>query len=62
VQFLANAEQRTLPLEMFTGLREQLSPAITAAATLMMGLSILLLIVANLLARRSRQNASALAE
>ena len=43
VQFLANAEQRTLPLEMFTGLREQLSPAITAAATLMMALSILLL-------------------
>src|SRR5208337_3423494 len=33
VQFLANANQRTLPLEMFTGLREQLSPAITAAAT-----------------------------
>jgi putative spermidine/putrescine transport system permease protein len=62
VQFLASAEQRTLPLEMFTGLREQLSPAITAAATLMMGLSILLLIVANVLARRSRRNASALAE
>jgi putative spermidine/putrescine transport system permease protein len=61
VQFLANAQQRTLPLEMFTGLREQLSPAITAAA-LMMGLSILLLIVANLLARRSRQNSAALAE
>jgi putative spermidine/putrescine transport system permease protein len=61
-QFLANASQRTLPLEMFTGLREQLSPAITAAATLMMGLSILLLIVANLLARRSQRNASALAE
>jgi hypothetical protein len=36
VQFLANANQRTLPLEMFIGLREQLSPAITAAATLMM--------------------------
>ncbi|SFO50515.1 putative spermidine/putrescine transport system permease protein [Bradyrhizobium sp. Ghvi] len=62
VQFLANAQQRTLPLEMFTGLREQLSPAITAAATLMMGLSILLLIVANLLGRRSRQSGSALAE
>src|SRR5271170_8170646 len=62
VQFLANAEQRTLPLEMFTGLREQLSPAITAAATLMMGLSILLLIVANVLARRSQRNAAALAE
>jgi putative spermidine/putrescine transport system permease protein len=62
VQFLANAEQRTLPLEMFTGLREQLSPAITAAATLMMGLSILLLIVANLLARRSRRNTGAASE
>jgi putative spermidine/putrescine transport system permease protein len=59
-QFLAGTTQRTLPLEMFTGLREQLSPAITAAATLMMLLSILLLIVANLLARRSRRNAAAL--
>ncbi|WP_342358733.1 ABC transporter permease [Terrarubrum flagellatum] len=56
-QFLASAEQRTLPLEMFTGLREQLSPAITAAATMMMGLSIILLMVANLLARQSRRRA-----
>jgi putative spermidine/putrescine transport system permease protein len=51
VQFLASADQRTLPLEMFLGLREQLSPAITAAATLMMMLSILLLVVAQLLRR-----------
>jgi putative spermidine/putrescine transport system permease protein len=42
VQFIANAAQRTLPLEMFTGLREQLSTAITAAATLVMGLFIML--------------------
>lgn len=56
-QFLASADQRTLPLEMFTGLREQLSPAITAAATMMMGLSILLLLVANLLSRRSKRMA-----
>jgi putative spermidine/putrescine transport system permease protein len=62
VQFLANADQRTLPLEMFTGLREQLSPAITAAATLMMTLSIMLLIVANLLARRSRNRAAVIPE
>ncbi|MER8388656.1 ABC transporter permease [Mesorhizobium sp. M0166] len=55
VQFLASANQRTMPLEMFIGLREKLSPAITAAATLMMGLSIILLVVANLLARRSRR-------
>ncbi|MFD1983828.1 ABC transporter permease [Mesorhizobium newzealandense] len=55
VQFLASANQRTMPLEMFIGLREKLSPAITAAATLMMGLSIVLLVVANLLSRRSQR-------
>ena len=54
VQFLASASQRTMPLEMFIGLREKLSPAITAAATLMMGLSIVLLVVANILARRGQ--------
>ncbi|RWN57195.1 ABC transporter permease [Mesorhizobium sp.] len=54
-QFLASANQRTMPLEMFIGLREKLSPAITAAATLMMALSILLLVVANVLARRGKQ-------
>ncbi|BCH08762.1 polyamine ABC transporter permease [Mesorhizobium sp. 131-3-5] len=54
VQFLASAGQRTMPLEMFIGLREKLSPAITAAATLMMALSIVLLVVANLLARRDQ--------
>ncbi|AZO00611.1 ABC transporter permease [Mesorhizobium sp. M9A.F.Ca.ET.002.03.1.2] len=55
VQFLASANQRTMPLEMFIGLREKLSPAITAAATLMMALSIVLLVVANLLARRGQR-------
>lgn len=50
--FLASADQRTLPMQMFVGLREHLSPAITAAATLMMSLSILLLIVADRLGRR----------
>ena len=50
--FLASADQRTLPMQMFVGLREHLSPAITAAATLMMSLSMLLLIVAERLRRR----------
>ncbi|WP_296742976.1 ABC transporter permease [Mesorhizobium sp.] len=59
VQFLASASQRTMPLEMFIGLREKLSPAITAAATLMMALSIVLLVVANLLARRGQKRPSA---
>ncbi len=53
--FLASADQRTLPMQMFTGLREHLSPAITAAATLMMSLSIVLLIVADRLANRGRR-------
>jgi putative spermidine/putrescine transport system permease protein len=50
--FLAGPQQRTLPMQMFVGLREHLDPTITAAATLMMSLSILLFLVANWLARR----------
>jgi putative spermidine/putrescine transport system permease protein len=50
--FMAGPQQRTLPMQMFVGLREHLDPAITAAATLMMSLSILLLIVADRLRRR----------
>jgi putative spermidine/putrescine transport system permease protein len=50
--FLAGPQQRTLPMQMFVGLREHLDPTITAAATLMMSLSILLLIVADRLGRR----------
>lgn len=47
-------QPETMPLEMFIGLREKLSPAITAAATLMMALSIVLLVVPNLLTRRGQ--------
>jgi putative spermidine/putrescine transport system permease protein len=50
--FLAGPQQRTLPMQMFVGLREHLDPTITAAATLMMTLSILLLVVADRLRRR----------
>ncbi|MDA8247960.1 MAG: ABC transporter permease [Rhodospirillales bacterium] len=55
--FLASADQRTLPMQMFVGLREHLSPAITAVATLMMTLSIVLLVVADRLRRRGRRGA-----
>ncbi len=50
--FLAGPGQRTLPMQMFVGLREHLDPTITAAGTLMMSLSILLLVVADRLRRR----------
>lgn len=50
--FLAGPQQRTLPMQMFVGLREHLDPTITAAATLMMSVSILLLVLADWLRRR----------
>ncbi|TMJ35483.1 MAG: ABC transporter permease, partial [Alphaproteobacteria bacterium] len=33
--FITSAEQRTLPKQMFSGIREQISPTITAAATVL---------------------------
>jgi putative spermidine/putrescine transport system permease protein len=53
--FLASAEQRTLPKQMFAGMREMISPTITAAATFQVVLSICLLIGAELLRRRSER-------
>lgn len=57
--FLTSAAQRTLPIVMFIGLREQLSPAITAAATIMMSISILLLVTAEALRRRAVRRTAA---
>jgi len=53
VLFLASPEQRTLPRQMFSGIREEISPTITAVATLLLTLSIVLLIAVELLRRRS---------
>jgi putative spermidine/putrescine transport system permease protein len=50
--FLAGPEQRTLPLQMFDGVREQISPTITAAATLLIAVSIVVLGTVELLRRR----------
>jgi putative spermidine/putrescine transport system permease protein len=56
--FIAGPDQRTIPLQMFEGVREQISPAITAAATLLVIASTLLLGTAELLRRRGeRMNA-----
>jgi len=55
VLFLASAQQKTLPWQMFTGLREQISPTILAVATLMVAISIVLLTVLELLRRRSER-------
>lgn len=53
--FLASAEQRTLPKQMFSGIREMISPTITAAATVQVALSVCLLIGVELLRRRSER-------
>ncbi|MBX2879584.1 MAG: ABC transporter permease [Granulosicoccus sp.] len=55
VLFLGSAGQKTLPWQMFTGLREQISPTILAVATIMVALSIILLTVLELLRRRSER-------
>ncbi len=53
--FMTAAEQRTLPVQMFSGIRDQINPTIMAAATLLLGLSILLFVALTLLTRpRSR--------
>lgn len=53
--FIAGPEQRTLPIQMFEGVREQVSPAIAAAATLLVIASTLLLGTAELLRRRGER-------
>ena len=55
VLFVGSAGQKTLPWQMFTGLREQISPTILAVATLLVGVSMLLLTTLELLRRRSER-------
>ncbi|THH35940.1 ABC transporter permease [Aliishimia ponticola] len=55
VLFVGSAQQKTLPWQMFTGLREQISPTILAVATILVAISIVLLTVVELLRRRSER-------
>ncbi len=55
VLFLGAAGQKTLPWQMFTGLREQISPTILAAATVLIVISVLLLATLEILRRRSER-------
>ena len=55
VLFLAGPEQRTIPRQMFSGLREQINPTILAVATLLIAVSIALLMTLELLRRRSER-------
>ncbi|MEK8025980.1 MAG: spermidine/putrescine transport system permease protein PotC [Pseudomonadota bacterium] len=53
--FLAGADQRTVPREMWSGVREQLSPTILAVATTLVLISALLLVTLEGLRRRSER-------
>lgn len=55
VLFVAGVEQRTIPREMWSGIREQISPTILAAATVLVLLSVVLLTTIELLRRRSER-------
>ena len=55
VLFLAGPDQRTIPRQMFSGLREQINPTILAVATLLILISICLLVTIELLRRRSER-------
>ncbi|WP_339513979.1 ABC transporter permease [Pseudomonas sp. RL_15y_Pfl2_60] len=53
ILFMAGPQQRTIPRQMFSGLREQINPSILAIATLLIILSIIMLVTIELLRRRS---------
>lgn len=53
VLFLGSVEQRTVPRQMWTGLREQLSPTILAAAVVLIAISVAMLLTLEALRRRN---------
>ena len=54
VLFLGGVDQRTIPRQMWSGIREEISPTILAIATLLIVFAILLLLAVELLQRRNK--------
>lgn len=55
VLFLSGADQRTVPRQMWAGIREQISPTILAVATLLIVVSVMLLATLEMLRRRNER-------
>lgn len=55
ILFVGSFEQRTIPWQMFSGIRENISPTILAVATLLVLVSVALLTTLELLRRRSER-------
>ena len=53
VLFIGGLDQRTIPRQMWAGIREQISPAILAVATLLIAFALLLMLVVEWLRRRA---------
>ena len=54
VLFMGGLDQRTIPRQMWAGIREEISPAILAVATFLIALAVALLIVVEHLRKRAR--------
>ena len=55
ILFIGGPQQHTLPLQMWSGIRQEISPTILSAATILVLFSILLLTTLELLRRRSER-------
>ena len=55
VYFIAGPNQKTVPLKMFSGIREEISPTILAVASILVGISVLLLTTLEMIRRRNER-------
>jgi len=55
IYFLADSDQKTIPVQMWSGLRQQISPSILAVATILITFSIVLLLAIEILRRRNER-------
>ena len=53
--FLTSAEERTVTIQMWSGIREEISPTILAVATLLIILSVIMLLTLEMLRRRGQK-------
>ena len=56
---ISGADYKTIPRQMWSGAREELSPVITAAATILIAFSVLIMGTAEVLRRRAERLRSA---
>ncbi len=59
VLFMGSIEQRTIPRQMWAGIREQISPTILAVATFLIAFAVLLLLTVEWLRRRAAASSQA---